>query len=45
MNEINAIQSALSDVAILDTVLNVTLFLFIGILVWLYTKAPVHLDD
>jgi hypothetical protein len=30
---------------LLDTVLNLGIFAFIGILIWLYTSAPTHLDD
>lgn len=29
----------------LDTLLNLGTFAFIGVLIWLYTKAPTHLDD
>jgi hypothetical protein len=30
---------------LLDTFLNVIVFAFIGLLVWLYTAAPTRLDD
>lgn len=30
---------------LLDTVLNLSTFAFIGVVIWLYTTAPTHLDD
>lgn len=30
---------------LLDTLLNLGLFAFLGVLVWLYTRAPTSLDD
>lgn len=30
---------------LLDTLLNVSVFAFIGLLVWLYTAAPDRLDE
>ena len=30
---------------LVDTLLNLGVFVFIGILIWLYTAAPTKLDD
>ncbi len=45
MTEQDVLQLILREKELVDTILNVTVFVFIGILIWLYTAAPTHLDD
>lgn len=45
MTEQDVMDIILREKDIIDTILNVSVFIFIGILVWLYTAAPTHLDD
>lgn len=35
----------MTNASLIDTILNLELFAFIGILVWLYTSAPAKIDE
>lgn len=45
MTEQDVAAAILSSDSIIDTLLNVEFFIFIGIIIWLYTSAPTTLDD
>jgi hypothetical protein len=41
MSEQEAVQAVSPGSPLLDTLLNISVFIFIGILIWLCTRAPV----
>ena len=44
MSEQEAVQAVIPGSPLLDTLLNIIVFIFIGILVWLCTRAPICSD-